>query len=201
MTTDRPDGGGETAEASLRRSLIRTGTWRAPGPGGPRWQGHLGSSPGPPCPPSPAANAVSTASESYRARLNHRPTDPTQNWPICASPAIRPPDRPRVQTRRYTGDVCQGRVRSRWCRVVGVRLRRAGTGSVPGRCGGLRCRRRCGRRKRRSEAGSWVWSLSIHSTRKLSSSVSSAASLAASRISGMVIGPGLLPGCRPGRSC
>ena len=27
---------------------------------------------------------------SYRARLNRRSTDPTQNWPICASPAMRP---------------------------------------------------------------------------------------------------------------
>jgi len=121
MTTDRPDGGGETAGASLRRQLIGTGIWRAPGSGGPRWQGHPESGPSPPCPPSPAANAVSTASGSYRARLNHWSTDPTpaihrmsyrfcRKW--CLAPQMTPPaahihaEAPaRVAARRSVGMV------------------------------------------------------------------------------------------------
>ena len=100
MTTDRLDGSGEVAEALQSRGLIHTGTraastaWCTTVARSSRIESRSTAS------LSLAANAASAASASYRVRLNRRSTGPTQNWPICAPPAMRPPDGPRVQTRQ-----------------------------------------------------------------------------------------------------
>jgi hypothetical protein len=48
---------------------------------------------------APRPPVVSTASESYRIRLNHQSTDPTQNWPICPSPAVQQLRQPETISR------------------------------------------------------------------------------------------------------
>lgn len=95
------DGGREAAEASLSRLHIRTATWagsRAKRTTAARLS-RVGSRSTASL-LSPAANAVGPGSASYWAWFNRRSTGPTQNWPICAPPAICPPDTPGVQTRR-----------------------------------------------------------------------------------------------------
>ena len=110
------------------------GNRRPPRPGGRRWA----RSPRIESRSTASLSPASAASASYRARLNRRSTSPTQNWPICAPPAMPPPHSPLVQTRQKLFETnnnapfvalrnCEERCRLRTSGRKGQRIR------VPGR--------------------------------------------------------------------